>query len=161
VKARLDITPDRSLGCSNTDFKNPKLIQDWAGGATALAMRVPRSFRTFCGEMVGYILIYTHDPSLRLRAMPDRFDDAHAPVRAKLFWNGRSQAVRLPKEFRFEGTEVEIRKQGDAVILEPVARAGWPDGFFERIRENAHVFADLEVPPPLPAGGTEVQFDDE
>ena len=39
---------------------------------------------------------------------------------AKLFWTGRSQAVRLPKEFRFEGAVVRIRRQGDAVILEPV-----------------------------------------
>ena len=39
----------------------------------------------------------------------------------KLFWSGRSQAVRLPKEFRMEGTEVRIRRQGAAVILEPVA----------------------------------------
>jgi antitoxin VapB len=41
---------------------------------------------------------------------------------AKLFWTGRSQAVRLPKEFRFEGKEVNIRRQGDAVVLEPVAQ---------------------------------------
>jgi antitoxin VapB len=40
---------------------------------------------------------------------------------AKLFWTGRSQAVRLPKEFRFEGQAVRIRRQGQAVILEPVA----------------------------------------
>ncbi len=40
--------------------------------------------------------------------------------RAKLFQNGRSQAVRLPKEFRFEGTEVRIRKSGSSVVLEPV-----------------------------------------
>jgi len=38
---------------------------------------------------------------------------------AKIFWTGRSQAVRLPKEFRFEGTEVRIRKDGERVILEP------------------------------------------
>jgi antitoxin VapB len=41
---------------------------------------------------------------------------------AKLFWSGRSQAVRLPKDFRFEGEEVRIRRQGEAVILEPIAR---------------------------------------
>ncbi len=38
---------------------------------------------------------------------------------AKLFKNGRSQAVRLPKEFRFEGTEVMIEKVGDSVVLTP------------------------------------------
>lgn len=37
--------------------------------------------------------------------------------KASLFMNGRSQAVRLPKEFRFEGTHVFIRRSGDNVIL--------------------------------------------
>lgn len=40
---------------------------------------------------------------------------------AKLFWSGRSQAVRLPKSYRFEGESVRIRRHGQAVILEPVA----------------------------------------
>ncbi|MCY4628472.1 MAG: type II toxin-antitoxin system VapB family antitoxin [Acidobacteria bacterium] len=40
---------------------------------------------------------------------------------AKLFWSGRSQAVRLPKPFRMEGSEVRIRRQGRKVILEPIA----------------------------------------
>ena len=48
---------------------------------------------------------------------------------AKLFQNGRSQAVRLPKEFRFKGTEVKIRKEGEKVILEPSEKGEWPDGF--------------------------------
>ncbi len=39
---------------------------------------------------------------------------------AKLFLNGRSQAVRLPRDFRFEGDEVRIRRVGDGVLLEPV-----------------------------------------
>lgn len=39
---------------------------------------------------------------------------------AKLFKSGRSQAVRLPKEFRFEGNEVRIRREGQAVVLEPI-----------------------------------------
>ena len=41
---------------------------------------------------------------------------------AKVFWSGRSQAVRLPKEYRFESDEVRIRRQGNAVILEPLAK---------------------------------------
>ncbi len=40
---------------------------------------------------------------------------------AKIFWSGRSQAVRLPKEFRFDGNEVRIRRHGAAIILEPIA----------------------------------------
>ena len=43
-------------------------------------------------------------------------------VTAKLFTHGGSQAVRLPKAFRFEGAEVRIRKEGDQVILEPAVR---------------------------------------
>lgn len=39
---------------------------------------------------------------------------------AKLFLNGRSQAVRLPLEFRFPGTEVRITRHGSGVLLEPV-----------------------------------------
>ncbi len=43
---------------------------------------------------------------------------------AKLFQNGQSQAVRLPKEFRFEGDEVIIKRSGNAVILLP-ANHSW------------------------------------
>ncbi len=39
---------------------------------------------------------------------------------AKLFMNGKSQAVRLPKEFRFEGDEVGIKKVGDTIYLFPI-----------------------------------------
>ena len=42
---------------------------------------------------------------------------------AKLFMHGRSQAVRLPKEFRFSGTEVYVRRQGDEVVLSSRPRA--------------------------------------
>ncbi len=41
------------------------------------------------------------------------------PTKAKLFMHGGSQAVRLPKAFRFEGSEVLIRKDGDKVVIEP------------------------------------------
>jgi antitoxin VapB len=40
---------------------------------------------------------------------------------AKIFWSGRSQAVRLPKDFRFAVDEVRIRRHGNALILEPIA----------------------------------------
>ena len=42
---------------------------------------------------------------------------------AKLFKNGESQAVRLPKEFRFSGAEVFIQRVGDAVVLLPKAKS--------------------------------------
>ena len=38
----------------------------------------------------------------------------------KLFWNGRSQAVRLPKEFRLPGDRVRVRRAGNGVLLEPM-----------------------------------------
>jgi len=58
--------------------------------------------------------------------------------RAKLFANGRSQAVRLPKEFRMPGAEVLIHREGNRIILEPIqdlARDanGWPIGLWEQI----------------------------
>ena len=40
---------------------------------------------------------------------------------AKIFWSGRAQAVRLPKDFRFDATTVHITRHGSAVILEPIA----------------------------------------
>lgn len=42
---------------------------------------------------------------------------------AKIFTNGRSQAVRLPKEYRFDDDEVFVKRVGDAVVLLP--RRGW------------------------------------
>lgn len=46
-----------------------------------------------------------------------------SPARAKLFLHGRSQAVRLPKEFRFEGTEVFVRRVGADVVLSKQPKA--------------------------------------
>lgn len=64
---------------------------------------------------------------------------------AKLFINGRSQAVRLPKEFQFKGDDVFIQKVGEAVILVPKNKAwnvfldglnGFTDDFLEEGREK-------------------------
>ena len=75
---------------------------------------------------------------------------------AKLFWTGRSQAVRLPKEFRMVGKEVRIRKQGASVVLEPVVTDwAWLDAiegklsrdfFSEGRKQQAH-----QVRPALDA----------
>jgi antitoxin VapB len=48
-------------------------------------------------------------------------------ARAKLFMHGRSQAVRLPKEFRFEGSEVFVRRVGDDVVLSSRPKASMQD----------------------------------
>jgi antitoxin VapB len=46
---------------------------------------------------------------------------------AKLFWNGRSQAVRLPKEFRFEGDSVHISRVEGGVLLESKPEIAWTE----------------------------------
>jgi antitoxin VapB len=66
---------------------------------------------------------------------------------AKLFWSGRSQAVRLPKDFRFRGKEVRIRRHGSAVILEPVAEDwSWLDAIAGKLDDD-FVQAVNEKPP--------------
>ena len=54
---------------------------------------------------------------------------------AKIFLHGRSQAVRLPKEFRMPGKEVRVTRVGDAVLLEPMEAEGAfdADAFWARI----------------------------
>ena len=68
-----------------------------------------------------------------------------------LFTNGRSQAVRIPKELRFEGREVSIRRLGDGVLLVPVKASSWPEGFFESIRIDDASFTrpDQGALPPI------------
>ncbi len=56
-------------------------------------------------------------------------DSSSKSKRAKVFWTGRSQAIRLPKEFRFESDTVLVRREGAAVILEPAEE--WPEGYVE------------------------------
>lgn len=71
---------------------------------------------------------------------------------ARLFTHGGSQAVRLPKAYRFDGKEVAIRREGDSVILEPVEDAPLTqsdlDAFWARIDKLAA--PDEEFPGRLP-----------
>ncbi|MBV8484728.1 MAG: antitoxin [Verrucomicrobia bacterium] len=56
---------------------------------------------------------------------------------AKVFWSGRSQAVRLPKEFRFDSDQVRIRRRGNAIILEPLAHDWqWLDALAGRLDDD-------------------------
>ena len=56
---------------------------------------------------------------------------------AKVFWSGRSQAVRLPKAFRLETDEVLIRRHGRSGILEPVAHDwGWLEALAGKVDED-------------------------
>ena len=69
--------------------------------------------------------------------------------RAKLFWNGGSQAVRLPVEFRFAGDEVVIRREGDEVVLAPIVRQGFGSSFWREVDELA---SGLDLPEDEPLG---------
>jgi antitoxin VapB len=69
---------------------------------------------------------------------------------AKLFRNGRSQAVRLPREFRFDGDRVGVRRAGRGVLVEPMF-ANVTDWFAELDRFDAEPFmADGRRQPPTP-----------
>lgn len=66
-------------------------------------------------------------------------------MEARIFQSGNSQAVRIPKEFRFDVTEVEIFKRGDEVVLKPKPKnlgiafkllVQMPDDFMSNGRED-------------------------
>jgi antitoxin VapB len=68
---------------------------------------------------------------------------------AKLFQNGRSQAVRLPREFRFEGDRVRIRRVGQGVLLEPLIQD--PKEWFQKLDElNSEPFPSDRQQPVTP-----------
>lgn len=57
-------------------------------------------------------------------------------AKAKLFMHGRSQAVRLPKEFRLPGKEVRVRRIGRSVLLEPIDQPFDMAAWWAKIDEN-------------------------
>lgn len=65
---------------------------------------------------------------------------------AKIFQNGRSQAVRLPKAFRFDTDEVYIQKEGDRLILSP-RPLNWDD-FFDSPERPTEDFMQERVDLP-------------
>lgn len=69
------------------------------------------------------------------------------PQTAKLFKNGRSQAVRLPAEYRFTTREVFIERQGDAVILRPKPQ-DWDEFFAHVSKVPSDFLADRTDLPP-------------
>jgi antitoxin VapB len=71
--------------------------------------------------------------------------------RATLFTNGGSQAVRLPKAYRFEGSHVLVHREGRAVILEPSGEASWPEGHWDALAALGPVTDDFALPEDLPA----------
>lgn len=81
---------------------------------------------------------------------------------AKLFKHGRSQAVRLPKEFRMPGTEVRIRRVGNGILLEPIETD--VDKWLAEIDRLRAIAGGEFLPegrpeqPPMP-DGSEIDFD--
>lgn len=55
---------------------------------------------------------------------------------AKLFRNGRSQAVRLPKAYRFSGDQVYVKKVGNGVLLMPI------EGTWDSLEQSTLLFSD-------------------
>lgn len=82
---------------------------------------------------------------------------------AKLFKHGRSQAVRLPKEFRLPGKEVRVRRFGHGVLLEPVNRdRETMEAIFAKIdREGGADFLPEGRPEQPPMPPPRKIFDDE
>jgi antitoxin VapB len=84
------------------------------------------------------------------------------PARAKIFMHGRSQAVRLPKEFRLPGAEVKVSHVGNGVLLEPLPRKDAVDGWLAKLQSMADgAFMPLgREQPPLPKSGPGFDDDD-
>lgn len=69
---------------------------------------------------------------------------------AEIVRDNGSQLVKLPEEFHLEGDTVFIRRQGQAIVLEPVKPATWPPGFFDQIHIADPAFSrplQGKVPP--------------
>lgn len=82
---------------------------------------------------------------------------------AKVFMSGRSQAVRLPKAYRFDCAEVEVSREGDAVVLrprrgEPWARLKAALAAFDETGFAASFPEEREQPPEQERPGLEEVF---
>jgi virulence-associated protein VagC len=75
-------------------------------------------------------------------------------ARSKIFWSGGSQALRIPKEMRLAGTEVMIRKQGNALVVEAIPEEDDWEGFWDDLLPLArpvrrHAALPVEKRKPL------------
>lgn len=67
---------------------------------------------------------------------------------ARIFRNGRNQAVRIPVELSLDADEVEIAKVGDELVLRPLPRRGWDRFFSQEEMVLPEDFDTGEDPPP-------------
>ncbi|MBS0617862.1 MAG: AbrB/MazE/SpoVT family DNA-binding domain-containing protein [Spirochaetes bacterium] len=70
-------------------------------------------------------------------------------VRTRVFKSGDSQAVRIPKAFRFSGKEVYIEKSGDTIILRPTTRTRWDTARKAILEFSGDIFADGREQPDM------------
>ena len=73
-----------------------------------------------------------------------------APRRARLFRNGRNQAVRIPREFELAADEVTICREGLRLIIEPVERAPSLAKVLSRLKPLEVDFPEINDPPSRP-----------
>jgi antitoxin VapB len=82
------------------------------------------------------------------------------PPTGKIFMHGRSQAVRLPKEFRLPGTEVRVSRFGNKVVLEPLEKAPFDVKAWLAKLESYHDLDWPEMPPEQPESADDsISFD--
>lgn len=67
--------------------------------------------------------------------------------KAKIFMNGQSQAVRLPKEFRFKDDEVSVQKYGEGVLILPIPKS--MSAFRDSIKQFSEDFMDERNQPEI------------
>src|SRR3984893_5125858 len=88
------------------------------------------------------------------RSQPEKAGARHAVAEAKVFMTGRSQAVRLPKEYRVTGDSVYVKRLGNSIVLIPktsdrwaglfAALDEWPRDFVLERRQEQALRADLD-----------------
>jgi antitoxin VapB len=73
-------------------------------------------------------------------------------AKARVIWDGDHQTISLPRQFHLEGTEVNVRREGERVILEPVRRREWSQRFWDSL---GRLDPDFERPLDLPTADRE------
>lgn len=67
----------------------------------------------------------------------------------RLFRNGRNQAVRIPVEFELPGDEALMRRDGDRLVIEPLAKRGL-SALLASLEPLDETFPEIPDPPPVP-----------
>src|SRR5450759_2965672 len=101
--------------------------------------------RAVCGNLCPACIPASTDAMIYTRDIDHRVK-ANIMKTAKLFRNGRSQAVRLPREFRFDGDHVFLKKVGTGVLLLPAERA-WDSLVHSLSQFSEDFMAEREQPP--------------